>query len=184
MPRKTLFLPIERASLLSLPETEDERNRHYTYTETNLSLIRQRRGDANRLGFAVQLCLLRYPGQGLQVGEAVEEGLLEWIARPLKIKTTCWPQYSSREATRLDHLLELRDMRVFLDALALQTDKAITLAVKALEEFRRQKVQVPSLNLVERLCAEAMLIQFRTRLIQVRGVYLTMTTGLSSTAST
>ncbi|MGR9727026.1 DUF4158 domain-containing protein, partial [Escherichia coli] len=39
--------------------------RYYTFNDSDLSLIRQRRGDANRLGFAVQLCLLRYPGYAL-----------------------------------------------------------------------------------------------------------------------
>ncbi|WP_428997391.1 DUF4158 domain-containing protein, partial [Pseudomonas aeruginosa] len=38
------------------------RARHYTFSESDLSIIRQRRGPANRLGFAVQLCYLRFPG--------------------------------------------------------------------------------------------------------------------------
>ena len=45
-----------------LPETADELIRHYTFSETDISLIRRRLGDANRLGVAVQLCLLRFPG--------------------------------------------------------------------------------------------------------------------------
>ncbi|MEO6878613.1 MAG: DUF4158 domain-containing protein, partial [Gemmatimonadaceae bacterium] len=44
-------------------ETNDELIRHYTFSEADLSLIRQRRGDANRLGAAVQLCLLRGYGE-------------------------------------------------------------------------------------------------------------------------
>ena len=65
MPRRSILSAAERASLLALPDTEDELIRHYTFSEPDLSLIRQRRGDANRLGVAVQLCLLRFPGQGL-----------------------------------------------------------------------------------------------------------------------
>ncbi|EFH4491856.1 DUF4158 domain-containing protein, partial [Escherichia coli] len=45
-------------SLLALPDTKDELIRHYTFSESDLSIIRQRRGPANRLGFAVQLCYL------------------------------------------------------------------------------------------------------------------------------
>jgi TnpA family transposase len=55
--------PPSRSSLLALPDTEDEFIRHYTFSEADLSLIRQHRGDANRLGVAVQLCLLRFPGR-------------------------------------------------------------------------------------------------------------------------
>jgi len=67
MPRRSILSAAERASLLLPPDTEDELIRHYAFGETDLSLIRQRRGDANRLGVAVQLCLLRFPGQGLLV---------------------------------------------------------------------------------------------------------------------
>ncbi|KPY01618.1 putative transposase [Pseudomonas savastanoi pv. nerii] len=51
--------------MLALPDSQDDLIRYYTFNESDLSLIRQRRGDANRLGFAVQLCLLRYPGYAL-----------------------------------------------------------------------------------------------------------------------
>ena len=59
MPRRSILSAAERDSLLALPDTQDELIRHYTFSEPDLSLIRQRRGDANRLGVAVQLCLLR-----------------------------------------------------------------------------------------------------------------------------
>ena len=55
MPRRLILSATERASLLALPDTEDELIQHYTFSEADLSLIRQRRGDANRLGVAVQL---------------------------------------------------------------------------------------------------------------------------------
>ena len=65
MPRRSILSATERESLLALPDSDDELIRHYTFNEADLSLIRQRRGDANRMGLAVQLCLLRFPGQGL-----------------------------------------------------------------------------------------------------------------------
>lgn len=65
MPRRSILLASERDTLLALPDSQDDLIRYYTFNESDLSLIRQRRGDANRLGFAVQLCLLRYPGYAL-----------------------------------------------------------------------------------------------------------------------
>uniref|UniRef100_UPI003F49B7CC DUF4158 domain-containing protein n=1 Tax=Enterobacter hormaechei TaxID=158836 RepID=UPI003F49B7CC len=62
MPRRSILSAAERESLLALPDTKDELIRHYTFSESDLSIIRQRRGPANRLGFAVQLCYLRFPG--------------------------------------------------------------------------------------------------------------------------
>jgi TnpA family transposase len=80
MPRRTILSAAERESLLALPDTQDELIRHYTFSESDLSLIRQRRGEANRLGVAVQLCLLRFPGQGLLPDAAVPMPLLQWTA--------------------------------------------------------------------------------------------------------
>ena len=62
MPRRSILSSTERDSLLALPDSKDELIRHYTFNETDRSIIRQHRGSANRLGFAVQLCYMRYPG--------------------------------------------------------------------------------------------------------------------------
>ena len=91
MPRRSILSATERASLLALPDTEDELIRHYTFSEADLSLIRQRRGDADRLGVAVQLCLLRFPGQGLLPDATVPAFLLQWLARQLRTDPVCWP---------------------------------------------------------------------------------------------
>ncbi len=55
MPRRLILSATERDTLLALPESRDDLIRYYTFNDSDLSLIRQRRGDANRLGFAVQL---------------------------------------------------------------------------------------------------------------------------------
>jgi TnpA family transposase len=48
---------------LSDPPTEPrELVRHYTLTETDRAMIRRRRGNHSRLGYALMLCYLRYPG--------------------------------------------------------------------------------------------------------------------------
>ncbi len=98
MPRRSILSAAERDSLLALPDAQDELIRHYTFSEPDLSLIRQRRGDANRLGVAVQLCLLRFPGQGLLPDASVPPPLLQWIGRQLRLDPVCWPQYAERLA--------------------------------------------------------------------------------------
>ena len=170
MPRRRLILSAaERDSLLALPDTEDELIRHYTLSEADLSLIRQRRGQENRLGFAVQLCLLRYPGQGLLPDAVVPMSLLEWVGRRLRLDPVCWPQYAEREETRREHLLELRPYlgldpfslahyRQAVQAateLALQTDKGIVLATSVVDVLRHRHVILPTLDVIERICAEA-----------------------------
>lgn len=53
MPRRSIFSAAESESLLALPDSYDDLIRHYTFSESDLSIIRQHRGAANRLGFAV-----------------------------------------------------------------------------------------------------------------------------------
>ena len=169
MPRRSTLSAAERDSLLALPDTQDELIRHYTFSEPDLSLIRQRRGDANRLGVAVQLCLLRFPGQGLLSDATVPMPLLQWIGRQLRLDPACWPQYAEREETRREHLLELRTylgMEPFglahyrqavhaTTELALQTDKGIVLASSVLDSLRHRHIILPTLDVVVRVCAEA-----------------------------
>ncbi len=169
MPRRSILSAAERASLLTLPDSEDELIRHYTFGESDLSLIRQRRGEANRLGVAVQLCLLRFPGQGLLPDAVVPVSLLQWIERQLRIDPECWPQYAEREETRREHLLELRaylgmesfsleHYRQCIHAtaeLALQTNKGIMLASSVLDLLRHRHIILPPLDVIERICAEA-----------------------------
>ena len=62
MPRRSTLTLAERESLFAVPTDEVELIRRYAFSEQELSVIQQHRGDHNRLGFAVQLCYMRYPG--------------------------------------------------------------------------------------------------------------------------
>ena len=169
MPRRSLLSSAERQSLLSYPDSEEDLIRHYTLSDADQSLIRQRRGNSNRLGIAVQMCLLRFPGQGLLPDADVPSFLLQWIGKQTGVDTACWPQYAGRAETRRDHLLELRaylgmeqfGLRHYRQAssaigeLAMQTDKGIVLAGALIEHLRRKSVILPVIDTIERICSEA-----------------------------
>ena len=108
MPRRSILSVAERESLLALPDARDELIRHYTFSEADLSLIRQRRGPANRLGFAVQLCYMRHPGVILGVDDEPFAPLLRLAASQLKVPVETWNDYGQREQTRREHLVELQ----------------------------------------------------------------------------
>ena len=82
--------------------------RRYTFSESAISIIRQRRGAANRLGFAVQLGYLRYPGIVLGVEQLPLPALLHLVAGQLKIPVERWAEYGERAQTRREHLVELQ----------------------------------------------------------------------------
>ena len=62
MPRRTILSDAELASLLALPDTDAELIRRYTFSDADLAIISQHRGPVNRMGFAVHLCCMHYPG--------------------------------------------------------------------------------------------------------------------------
>nr|WP_256468673.1 DUF4158 domain-containing protein [Pseudarthrobacter sp. SSS035] len=69
MALRPLLTAAERCQVLALPTDDEELAAQYTLSDADMSLIRQRGGEANRLGFAVQLCLLRYHFQCLDPGD-------------------------------------------------------------------------------------------------------------------
>ncbi|BAH73473.1 Tn3 family transposase [Solidesulfovibrio magneticus] len=186
MPRRSLLTPAERATLLAFPTTDDELIRHYTLSEADLSVIRQRRGNHNRLGFAVQLCYLRYPGFALPSEAEPPASLLNIIGSQLYIEPDIWPQYAQRPETRREHLLELqawlnlapfaaadyRHLVQQLAELAKQTDRGIVLAEALVDLLRQQCIILPALDVIDRVCSEAL-----TR--GTRQVYEALTTPLT-----
>jgi TnpA family transposase len=170
MPRRSILSATEREDLLAFPDTEVELIRHYTFSEPDTSTIRQRRGNHNRLGFAVQLCYLRYPGFGLPTDAEPPMPLLSIVGRQLHIDPNIWPQYAQRSETRREHLAELQSWlgltpfsisdyrRVVrhLTDLAQQTDRGIILAETLVEMLRQQRIILPALDVIERVCGEAL----------------------------
>lgn len=151
MPRRSILSAIEGTSLLALPESRDDLIRYYTFNESDLSLIRQHQGDTNRLGFAVQLCLLRYPGYALASDMMVAEPVIQWVARQIQAEASSWPKYGERDETRREHFQELRTylglspfgqsgFRFLVHGLtdpAMQTDKGLLLVEHAVEVLRQ-----------------------------------------------
>lgn len=90
MPRRSILSAAERESLLALPEGKDELIGLCTFSDTDLAIIGQHRGPANRLGFAIQLCYLRFPGVILGADESPSPALLRMVAAQLKVPVACW----------------------------------------------------------------------------------------------
>ena len=163
MPRRSIFSAAECASLIALPDNKDELIRYYSFDESDLSLIRQHRGSANRLGFAVQLCYLRFPGIILGADELPFPPLLKLVAEQIKAPAESWEEYGRRDQTRREHLTELQTVFGFesfsashyrqavhtLTDLALQTDKGILLANSLIDNLRRQAIILPAIKTIE-----------------------------------
>ena len=169
MPRRSILSAQEKQTLLALPDTQDDFIRHYSLSEADLSIIGQKRSDANRLGFAIGLCYMRYPSIILGVNESPHPTLLDFVAKQLNVNPNYWQDYGIREVTRREHLIELQQIFGFqafshlnyshyvayITAFAKETDKGILLAQHLVNYLRSQNILLPAINAIEQICAEA-----------------------------
>jgi TnpA family transposase len=170
MPRRELLTPTERVQLFAFPEDESELIRLATLARSDLTYIRQHRGDHNRLGLAVQVVYLRHPSRVLPPNEAPFPPLLGIVAAQLKVTPAVWSQYARRDETRREHLQELlerfelrqfdrsdyRAMIDWLSPLALQTTQGMVLAHAVANELRTRHILLPTVAMIEKMFAIAL----------------------------
>ena len=100
----TILTDRQRSALFDLPTDEASLLKHYTLADDGLEQTRARRSTENRIGFALQLCALRYPGRLLSHGEVVPETVLRSIGAQLGIGGDALFTYAARRQTRQEHL--------------------------------------------------------------------------------
>ena len=78
----TYLTPEQRYALMQIPADLSDREiaRYYPFSQKDLDLINQRRRPHNRLGFAVQFAVLRYPGHPLKELAGIPQRVLAAIA--------------------------------------------------------------------------------------------------------
>jgi TnpA family transposase len=163
----TYLNPEQRHAFTQIPADLSERDiaRYYTFTEKERELINRRRRASNRLGFAVQLALLKFPGRTLMEVKDVPRPVLTAIAEQVDVPASAFASYGERENTLYEHLDELRRECGFracgwreyllvarsLLADAMESDRPLPLIETALEQLRTEGILAPTMIHVERL---------------------------------
>ena len=82
---KELLTGDQRTEFVRIPSdiTDRELEIYYTFSQFDLENIKRHRRDHNRLGFAVQLCVLRYPGWSLSDVEPIPDFVIKYIAKQI-----------------------------------------------------------------------------------------------------
>ncbi|HBT5402728.1 TPA: Tn3 family transposase, partial [Klebsiella pneumoniae] len=123
-----------------------------------------------RFGFALQLCVLRYPGRVLAPGELIPAEVIEFIGAQLGLGADDLVDYAAREETRHEHLAELRGLYGFRtfsgrgaselkEWLFREAEMAVSnedIARRFVAECRRTRTVLPATSTIERLCAAAL----------------------------
>src|SRR5882672_8718051 len=107
--RRQQFTEAQVTALLDPPTDQRELVRHSTLSAADLAAIRRCRGDHNRLGHALMLCYLRYPGRPLKADERPPRPLLLFIAEQIDALPESIEDYLAAERNRQRHVAELQD---------------------------------------------------------------------------
>jgi TnpA family transposase len=175
------------AALFDPSTDQRELVRHYTLSDGDMTLIQRCRGDHNRLGNALMLCYLRYPGRPLRAAERPPAALVSFVAERIDVPPAAIDDYLASEQNRRRHAAELQDrlrLRPFgkrpaaelaswLLPQAIENDRLAHLAELVMEECRQRRIIVPQPRTLERLCVE---VRHQAR----REVHRRLTDGLSA----
>ncbi|KOX59072.1 hypothetical protein ADL19_05905 [Streptomyces purpurogeneiscleroticus] len=175
------------AALYDLPTERRDLVRHYTLSASDRAAVRRCRGDHNRLGTALMLCTLRYPGRALRAGECPPPALIDFVASQLDIDPAAFDGSAAAERSRQRHAITCQahlglrpfgrraaaELSAVLLAPALDNDRLITLADLMLRSCRERRIVLPSPAALERLCAD---LRHRAR----REVHRRLCHGLSA----
>jgi Domain of unknown function (DUF4158) len=170
VPRRRALTIAQLDELFALPTEKVTLVRYWTLTDTDLEAIHQRRRDRNRLGFALQLCTLRYPGRLLRPGELIPAAALRFVADQVDITPEALAAYAARFQTRYEQLDSLRaafgfvgftpehrrEILAWLLPVALATTNAGKIAATLMEELRRRRLVVPGPFVIDQLVSAIM----------------------------
>lgn len=167
---RELLTSDQRLEFMRIPaESEWELGTYYTFSQHDLEIINNHRRDHNRLGFAVQLAVLRYPGWPLSDLKVIPDTVLSYIAKQINVNPDVFSLYALREQTRREHIEEIRqeynyhnftirEYRILAQDLlhhAMENGQVIHLIQTAINELRKRKVILPAMTTIERLVWEA-----------------------------
>jgi TnpA family transposase len=175
MSRRRVLTDAQLEALLALPTREADLIRHWTLDPAELAVVQRRRRDRNRLGFALQLCALRYPGRLLRAGERIPRPALQHVADQIDVDPDALAAYAVRAQTHYEQLAALRrsfgfaalerlprrELVAWLLPVALATTKAPAIAAALMDELRRRQLIVPAPSVLELMVGTAMLLAER-----------------------
>ena len=168
MAHRPILTARQRNDLMALPTDEGSMLSYYILSDEDIIRIKQKRESHNRLGFAIQLCALRYPGRYLTPEDILPSEFVSFIGRQIGLNEDEISGFTYKLVTRYEHLRTLQKYYGFrsfhtyelefiswLNHTAIETRNNAELAEIFVQECRKRKIILPGITVIERLCADA-----------------------------
>ncbi|MED3157621.1 DUF4158 domain-containing protein, partial [Bacillus thuringiensis] len=167
---KQLLSEAQRNELMDLSRlTEWDLVTFHTFSKHDLHLILKHRRGYNRLGFALQLALIRYPGWSLTEYKDIPQYVVAYVASQLQIPPEEFLVYAKRGNTLWEHLGEIRTeygyqnfsseyketLLQFLVQQAMDNNNTLYLIEITISTLRKMKVILPAMYVIEDIVWEA-----------------------------
>jgi hypothetical protein len=163
--RRLLLKADQWNALLAMPTDEEDLIRHCTLGQTELDLVMAKRTLHNRLGFAIQLCLMSHLGRAWLHDEKLPAALVAFIAEQVDVSPAALADYGRRETNRREHAVEVQrhlglhpadreDRRAALLAAittATATDLGRPIAEAVIAAFRERHALLPAADTLDRI---------------------------------
>ena len=122
----------QRLKIMSIPIniSEKELGIYYTLTENDIDFIMTKRRGSNRLGVALQLCVLRHLGCSLFSVNQVPDKVINYVGKQIKVDSNFFLEYAKREATVYEHLSELKEKFNYSTFSNIKYEKTLTYLMK------------------------------------------------------
>ena len=117
--------PPEAAERLPDEIDGDTIRKYFTLTRSDLEQVEQCRGAVNKVGFAIQLCTLRWQGYFLPDTRNLPAGVIEMVATQTGVLPLPIDGYPQNEKTRFEHLERIRQHLGFVRCDAAQRDRLL-----------------------------------------------------------
>ena len=166
-----LLTEAERSRLGGFPQdiASEDLFAHFSLLGDDKKLIPASSAPANRLGFAVALCTVRYLGFYPENPTAVPEDVAWYMGQQIAVSPEVLAAYPEREQTRTDHLrriyeylgyrrpsqADLKELFGWLVERATEHDDPLLLVSLAAERFKAEKLVRPRISQLERMAAAA-----------------------------
>lgn len=163
----------ERLELIEISEniSKAEIIANYTLNDFDLKLVNECRLDYNKIGFALQLGILRHKGYSVQSNINIPKEILSFVAKQLNIKSKEYKNYFSAEKTSRIHLNKIKQNYNYNDfdiekepMYILEIKKKIddgessfSLVCKFIEILKLEKTILPGITTLEKIVHRAII---------------------------